>query len=135
MSTATLPVDHSLPTFERHLIPVSAMRPGDVVRFGFERFVVSYPVTRSGRTGRLLFDTEGNGNSRELLSADDVTYPVERPVFTVEYRSDDRNGRMLNRVEHSSALDAVHCVTRCSIYDNLTLVAVGPNVNPSEFSL
>lgn len=130
--TATL-IDQTLPTVEYFRIPVSAMRPGDVVRLGYTAFVVTYPLAEvGGCPGRMLADTE-NGNERELHGPDEVKYSVERPVYTVEYRSDDRNGKTLNRIEYVDELDAVRTLTSCAIYDNLTLVGYGANVHPENF--
>jgi hypothetical protein len=133
MTTATLPVDSTLPTADHLRIPVSAMRPGDIVRLGYARFVVTYELSPvGGASGRMLADT-ANGNERELHGPDAVKYSVERPVFTVEYRDTDR--RELSRVEFGTELDAVHAASSYQLYANTELVAVGSNIDFSRYSV
>lgn len=127
--------DPELPTADHLRIPVSAMRPGDFVTLGYTRFVVTYPLAAlGGAAGRLLADTD-NGNERELYGHDADKYSVERPVYTVEYRATHMGVSELVRVEHASELDAVHCMGSVILYENLTPVARGANIDPTRFAI
>lgn len=69
-----------------------------------------------------------------LMDASLPTTDGDREVFTVEYRGDDQiNGKCLHRVEYLDELDAVRTITSCGIYENLTLVGFGPNIDRSKY--
>ena len=127
-------IDTTLPTTERLIIPTSDMRVGDTVHRGHRLLTVKAQVLRWVAARHTTWHTEDQDGIPGQLTGDaDIRFPVERPVFVVEYRDLDRHETV--RVEFGSELDAVRAIGSYELYVNTELVGYGPNVDRSKYRL